>query len=168
MARRARMLAETETDLAGSWPCRYPTSVVWVSAGTWDGARTICPVVAHMVCCRHPFSVAIGLCRTEVAGGYYRRYAYDLAKETGEFVVNQPPVDSDALTALLGSYSGRGEAPDKFARAGLTAERGLCVAAPVIAECPLSLECAVTDEVIVGTHAVLIGRVLAIHGEGRS
>jgi flavin reductase (DIM6/NTAB) family NADH-FMN oxidoreductase RutF len=52
---------------------------------------------------------------------------------------------------------------DKFARFGLTPVPGAEVAAPLIAECPVNLECEALFEQRVGDHQLFLGEVLAQH-----
>lgn len=70
------------------------------------------------------------------------RFTHELLEESGEFTVNVPvdPFDKRIL-GLCGTRTGRD--CDKFALAGLTAVPGQKVAAPAIAQLPLTLECKV-------------------------
>ena len=83
--------------------------------------------------------------------------------------------------AACGSKSGRDT--DKFAAAGLTAQKAKSVLAPAVAECPIIYECQVVhssdvlpaklaDEILTGSyvdgdfHRVYWGKILAVHAEG--
>lgn len=70
------------------------------------------------------------------------RFTHELLEASGEFTVNVPtgPIDKSIL-GLCGTRTGR--SCDKFALAGLTAVPGQKVAAPAIAQLPLTLECRV-------------------------
>lgn len=70
------------------------------------------------------------------------RFTHQLLEESGEFTVNVPvgPFDRGIL-GLCGTRTGRD--CDKLALAGLTAVPGQAVAAPAIAQLPLTLECRV-------------------------
>ena len=72
------------------------------------------------------------------------RFTHELLEESGEFTVNVPvgPFDKRIL-GLCGTRTGRD--CDKFALAGLTAVPGQKVAAPAIAQLPLTLECQVVE-----------------------
>jgi len=89
------------------------------------------------------------------------RYSYDLIRQSGEYVVNA--VDEKLMEAvrICGQKSGR--EVDKFELAKLTAEKGVKVKAPLIKECPVSIECKVVKEIEVGDHVWFIGEVLAAH-----
>ena len=62
---------------------------------------------------------------------------------------------------LCGSASGR--QVDKFERFGLTALPSSVVKPPLIAECPVNLECRVIDMQVVGDHDLFLGEVAAQH-----
>jgi flavin reductase (DIM6/NTAB) family NADH-FMN oxidoreductase RutF len=82
-----------------------------------------------------------------------------MIKESGCFTVNFPTRDMVRAVDLCGVISGRDG--DKFERAGLTAVPGSAVAAPVVGESPVAIECAVHDIVPLGVHDLFIGRVVA-------
>ena len=69
------------------------------------------------------------------------RYSYGLIKETGCFVVNLPGKDFMKEYEVIGSKSGRDM--DKFAELDLKFKDGDAVAAPVLLDCPVNIECTV-------------------------
>jgi flavin reductase (DIM6/NTAB) family NADH-FMN oxidoreductase RutF len=91
------------------------------------------------------------------------RYSHGLTSASREFVVNFPTADLAAATDYCGMVSGRDV--DKFAKAGLTATPADVVAAPLIAECPINIECRVRDVLPMGSHDVFVGDVVATHVE---
>jgi flavin reductase (DIM6/NTAB) family NADH-FMN oxidoreductase RutF len=54
---------------------------------------------------------------------------------------------------------------DKFDRVGLTAAPAKIVQAPLVAECPVNLECEVRNVIPVGVHHMFIGEVVAKHAD---
>ena len=88
------------------------------------------------------------------------RYSFAPISEMGEFTVNLP--DKSMVTALdnCGVISGRDA--DKFALHQLTALPGSKVAAPIVAEAPLSLECKVVRTLDLGSHTMFIGEIVAV------
>jgi flavin reductase (DIM6/NTAB) family NADH-FMN oxidoreductase RutF len=68
------------------------------------------------------------------------------------------------IDAVLGcgACSGR-DGTDKFARFGLTPTLSRRVKPPVIAECPINLECRVVGFHTVGDHDLFVGEVLMEH-----
>ena len=61
----------------------------------------------------------------------------------------------------LGKVSGRDE--DKFAKADIKWEDATYVDAPILTDCPVSIESSVVDSTMPGTHELFIGKVEAIH-----
>lgn len=91
------------------------------------------------------------------------RYSYHMVKETGCFVINLPGKNFLKEYNYLGSKSGRDE--DKFKALDLKWENGLYVNAPVLTDCPVSIECSVVTSIRPGTHELFIGKVEAVHVE---
>ena len=70
------------------------------------------------------------------------RHTYDLLEQTGEFTINIPHERLDPrVMKIAGLQSGRHV--DKIAELGLTLVESEVVAAPAIAEAPITLECQV-------------------------
>jgi flavin reductase (DIM6/NTAB) family NADH-FMN oxidoreductase RutF len=88
-----------------------------------------------------------------------------MIQATGEFVVNMPTVDLLDAVDLCGQLSGHDL--DKFAAAGLTPEEATEVRAPLVAECPVNLECRVTETTTIGSHTLFVGEVVAVHIDDR-
>lgn len=89
------------------------------------------------------------------------RYSHHIVKETGCFVINLPPKSFQKEYQYLGTRSGRDG--DKFAALGLKWTNGEFVNAPILTDCPVSIECAVVESSMPGTHELFIGKVLAVH-----
>ena len=90
------------------------------------------------------------------------RYSYDLIKEQGEFTVNLPTAAIFGKVYGCGRSSGR-DGIDKFKKFGLTPLPSKYVKPPIIAECPVNLECKVVGFHHVGDHDLFIGNVLVEH-----
>lgn len=90
------------------------------------------------------------------------RYSYDLIKKSMEYVINIPSVDQAKIVDYCGLVSGKDF--DKFAETGLTPLPASVVQAPLIAECPVNLECRVRQIISLGTpHDIFVADVLAVH-----
>ena len=89
-------------------------------------------------------------------------YSHGLIKGLGEFTVNMPT--SAILNEVLGCgmCSGR-DGIDKFAKFHLTPLPSKYVKPPIIAECPVNLECKVVGFHPAGDHDLFIGEVLLEH-----
>ena len=88
------------------------------------------------------------------------RYSYEIIKKTGEFVVNLTTESLARVTDYVGIYTGK--KVDKFKVCGLTKEKSEKVAAPTIAESPLSLECRVFDVIESGTHDIFMADIVNV------
>jgi len=88
------------------------------------------------------------------------RYTYENILEKGEFTICIPSEEYAKETDYFGIESGRDA--DKIKASGLTAKRAEKVNAPYIEEFPMYLECKLTDRVNLGSHFVLIGRIIDV------
>jgi len=89
-----------------------------------------------------------------------KRHSYNIIKESGEFVINLAPSKLIKAVDYCGIYTGA--KVDKFAKCGLTKEQGTEVKAPLISECPLSLECKVTEIIPLGSHDMFLADIVAV------
>ncbi len=130
-----------------------PTPVVLLSVtGEADTPNIITLAWAGTVCSSPPMlSVAIRP----------SRYSHELVNAAREFVVNIPRADQVEQVDLAGVWSGREH--DKFAEIGFTALPATQVAAPLIAECPVNIECVVRHQLALGTHDLYIAEIVATH-----
>lgn len=107
------------------------------------------------IACSEPPMVSIAVRRN--------RFSHGLIAASGEFVVNIPPADLCQAVDLCGNVSGRDT--DKFALAGLTRAPASVVRAPVVAECPVALECRVRHTYRAGSHDVFLGEIVAVQAD---
>ena len=89
------------------------------------------------------------------------RYSYDIIRERGEFVINLTTRQLVRETDYAGCVSMRKE--DKFKKLGLTKEAADEVAAPLIAQCPVNLECKVVEVKDLGSHSMFLANIVAVH-----
>ena len=89
------------------------------------------------------------------------RFSHQLVKDSGCFVINLPKKGFEKEYNYLDSRSGRDE--DKFAALDLKWEDAKYVDAPILTDCPVSIECSVVDSIKPGTHELFIGKVEAVH-----
>ena len=88
------------------------------------------------------------------------RHSYGLLKKSGEFVINLPSADMAKTVDFVGIYTGA--KMDKFERTGLTRLKSEKVSAPTVAECPVALECRVSEVLPMGSHDVFIADILSV------
>jgi len=91
-----------------------------------------------------------------------RRFSYGLFKESKDFAINIPDKKMLRAVQICGSKSGRDV--DKFAASGLTKEKAEKIASPLIAECPVNIECVKVKETETGDHTWFVGEVVAARG----
>lgn len=88
------------------------------------------------------------------------RHSYGILKEKGEFVINLPSSDLAKQTDYVGIYTGA--KVDKWVKTGLTKARSEKVAPPTIAECPIAIECRVSEVIPMGSHDVFMADIVGI------
>jgi len=94
-----------------------------------------------------------------------RRYSHGLFRASEDFAINIPSKKILDAVEVCGSKSGR--KTDKFEASGLTKERAEKIAAPLIAECPVNIECVKVKEVEAGDHTWFIGEIVAARADPR-
>ncbi|WP_187426625.1 flavin reductase family protein [Geothermobacter ehrlichii] len=89
------------------------------------------------------------------------RLTYEQIRQTGCFVVNMVPVSLAVAADFCGIRSGRDR--DKAVVTGLTLVPAEQVAAPLVGECPLNVECRLVREVELGDYRLMLGEIVQIH-----
>ncbi len=89
------------------------------------------------------------------------RHSHRLVNAAREFVVNLPRASQVEAVDLAGVWSGAEH--DKFAELGFTARPAKHVAAPLIAECPVNIECVVRHQLDLGAHDLYLAEIVAVH-----
>jgi flavin reductase (DIM6/NTAB) family NADH-FMN oxidoreductase RutF len=130
-------------------PLLFPMPVPLVAAAH-AGERGLLTVAWIGMVSGTPPTIAMGVRES--------RNTLRLIEASREFTVNVPRVGMEAAVDFCGIVSG--EDGDKFAAAGLTPVPGTVVAAPIVAECPLNLECRVTEIHDVGDYRLVLGEVV--------
>ncbi len=88
------------------------------------------------------------------------RHSYAILKGRGEFVINLAPARLAREVDFCGIYTGA--KVDKFERCSFTKEKSREVAPPTIKECPVALECRVTEVIPMGSHDVFIADIVSV------
>jgi flavin reductase (DIM6/NTAB) family NADH-FMN oxidoreductase RutF len=131
-----------------------PVPLVMVSvAGVDGGAPNIVTLAWAGNVCSAPPMLSISVRPS--------RHSYGLLQRSHEFVVNVPRRSQAREVDLCGNASGRDT--DKFAACGFHAVSGERVAAPLIEECPINIECVTRHRLSLGAHDLFIGEILAVH-----
>lgn len=132
----------------------YPSPAALVTCVDADGRPNIITLgEAFNISIARPVIVGIAIARP--------RYSHGLITAAREFVVNLPTAAMVEAVDRCGSTSGR--EVDKFAAFGLTAVPAEVVRPPLIAECPLNVECRLLAVQEVGDHDLFLGEAVAQH-----
>lgn len=131
----------------------YPLPAVMVSVGDKRGNTNIFTVAWTGTICTNPPMVYISV-RPE-------RYSYRMIHETKEFVINLTTEKLAKATDYCGVRSGRDV--DKWKEAHLTPGNAEVLKyAPTIEECPVSIECKVTEVKELGSHHMFLAEVVSV------
>lgn len=133
--------------------CLQPAPKILVSCRGTDGKNNALAVAYCGNCSYAPPMVMVGIVPS--------RYSYHMIKETRCFVVNLVGAEQKEMFDYLGSHSGRDE--DKLEKCVATVTEGEKVNAPVLANCPVNIECSVIDSILTGSHEMFIGKVETVH-----
>ena len=93
------------------------------------------------------------------------RHSYNIIKESGEFVINLTTSKLVRETDFCGVRSGKDT--DKLGKCRFHLEEASAVSAPLIKECPVALECRVTEIKPLGTHDMFIAEIVALDVDDR-
>ena len=88
------------------------------------------------------------------------RHSHRLVNAAREFVVNVPRAGQLEQVDLAGVWSGAEH--DKFEELGFTARPASAVAAPLIEECPVNIECVVRHQMTLGSHDLYLAEIVAV------
>ncbi len=139
-----------------------PRPVAWVSTLGPDGGRNLAPFSFFQAVGDAPPTVIISVGRHSDGD---RKDSAANAMAAGELVVNI--VDEDLLEQMNATSGDYPSGVDEFAVAGVTAAPCEHVAAPRVAESPISFECRVASSVAIGRephdNLLLICEVVAFH-----
>ena len=127
-----------------------PTPVVLLSVAGEGGTPNMITLAWVGTVCSPPpmFSVAIRP----------SRHSCHLVNAAREFVVNIPRADQVAEVDFAGVCSGAEH--DRFKDLGFTAQPSAHVLAPLIAECPINIECVVRHQLALGSHDLYVAEIV--------
>ena len=130
----------------------YPVPAVLVSCGAVPEEYNLLTVAWTGTVCTNPPMCSISV-RPE-------RHSYGIIRRTGEFVINLTTRRLARATDWCGVRSGRD--CDKFREMGLTPVASEVVAAPLVAESPVNIECRVRQVLPLGSHDLFIAEVVGV------
>lgn len=134
-----------------------PAPKVLVSCRGLNGEDNALVVAYCGNCSYAPPMVMVGIVPT--------RYSYRMIKESGCFVVNLVDKNYQETFDYLGEKSKRDS--DKLKDMKVKLAEGKVVNAPILADCPVNIECKVVDSIMTGSHEMFIGKVEYVHADER-
>lgn len=133
----------------------HPKPKVLVSCRGKNGEDNALAVAYCGNCSYDPPMVMVGIVPS--------RYSYNLIKESGCFVVNVCSKENKEMFDYMGSKSGRDG--DKFEATGAKKTEGINVNAPILADCPVNIECTIVDSIKTGSHHMFVGKIEHVHSD---
>ena len=140
-------------QLQKPFPALYPAPLVLVTCVDEQGKPNIVTLAWVGTAAAKPPQVTLAIRPS--------RYSHALISQTGEFAINISTEDLLPMVDQCGHVSGT--RTDKFAQTGLTPEPASQIQPPLIAECPVNLECKLTQTIPLGSHDLFIGEIVAVH-----
>ena len=136
----------------------------------WKGSALLAPVPAALVTCGtidKPNVLTIGwtgIVCTRPPMTYIsvrpERFSHDIIKASGEFAINLTTSAMCLKTDFCGVKSGRDT--DKINACGFHVSPSQKLAVPIIDECPVSLECRITESKLLGSHTMFLAEIVGI------
>lgn len=143
--------------------CVVPRPIAWVSTLDENGSRNLAPFSFFNAIGSSPPALSVSINYSSTHKG--RKDTLRNIMTTGEFVVNI--VSEELAQAMNRTAVDYPPEVDEFAVAGLTAEPGMVVRPPRVAESPASFECHLYTTVSVGegpgSSTLVIGTIVMIH-----
>lgn len=127
----------------------YPCPVVLVTS-KYNGTENVLAVSWTGIASSHPEFLTISIKTT--------RLSHDLILSSGVFTVNIPNNDLLKKTDYCGTYSGR--YTNKLNDCEFNCINGHHIDVPMIADCPVNIECVVHQTMNLGSHTLIVGRVV--------
>lgn len=129
-----------------------PGPIVLISSA-WKGKTNIMTLGWHTVMEFSPSLIGCVIADTN--------FSFELIRKSRECVINVPSVELVDEVVGIGNCSG--DKVDKFERFHLTPIKGAEVAAPLIRECFVNLECRIADRRLINAYNFFILEVLKAH-----
>lgn len=139
----------------GAHPLLYPEPAFLVATYDAKGKPNVMVAAWGGICSSDPLSLSVSV-RPD-------RWTHDALLERKAFTVGIASESMLVAADFVGIASGRRY--DKFPMADLTAVRAEHVDAPYVAECPVVLECALSQSVPLGAHTMMIGTILDVKAD---
>ena len=133
----------------------YPVPAVLVSCQNKAGESNMLTVAWAGTICSDPAMLSISVRKS--------RASHAMLLESGEFVVNLPTERIVKELDKAGVISGKNK--DKWDLLHFHPVKGKFIETPMISECPVNIECKITQVLELGSHDLFLAKVLAVHVE---
>ncbi len=143
----AKIQLEPDTTL-------YPVPVVLITCGQ-PGRYNVFSLNRIASCNAEPPMLSISVRPS--------RASHDLLDSSGEFVANVPWPEMEIVSDFVGTTTM--DKVDKWQETGLTPLPASEVSAPLLAECPVNIECRILEKVSLPSHTLFIAEVVALHAD---
>ncbi|MBO4308697.1 MAG: flavin reductase family protein [Clostridia bacterium] len=141
----------------------------------WKGSTLLAPVPPAMVTCSRGDEINIitvawtGIVNSQPPKTYISvrpsRHSHEMIRASREFAIHLTPKKLVRAADWCGIHTGA--KVNKFERCHLTPEPASVISAPLIAECPVALECRVTDVIPLGSHDMFLADIVAVDADER-
>lgn len=132
----------------------YPVPVVLITCGAGQ-ENNVFSVNRIISCNAEPPMIGIAIRPI--------RASHDLIATLGEFVVNIPWPAMEVVSDFVGTTT-MGKV-DKWEETGLTVLPAAEVRPPLLAECPVNIECRVVETIRLPSHTLFVAQVVALHAD---
>jgi flavin reductase (DIM6/NTAB) family NADH-FMN oxidoreductase RutF len=132
----------------------YPVPVVLITCGVGDEANVF-SLNRIASCNAEPPMISISVRPS--------RASHDLIQKLGEFVVNIPWPEMELVSDFVGSTTAR--ETDKWQETGLKRQSAAVVKPPLLADCPVNIECQVRHSFQLPSHSLFVAEVVALHAD---
>lgn len=143
----AKIQLEPDTTL-------YPVPVVLITCG-WQDRYNVFSLNRIASCNAEPPMLSISVRPS--------RASHELIDSGGEFVVNVPWPEMEVVSDFVGTTTM--DKVDKWQETGLTTLPAAEVRVPLLAECPVNIECRVLEKIRLPSHTLFIAQVVALHAD---
>lgn len=131
----------------------FPQPATWIVTVDADGEIDLMTASWVSLTSKTPPTIGVSL--------HHGRKSYANLQRNREFTVNIIPASQVEAGDFCGLVSGR--EVDKLVHTDLTPVAAQQVAAPLLAESPLNLECRVSREIEIGDYRLILAEILEIH-----
>lgn len=135
----------------------YPLPVVMVGCGRVGVDANLITLAWTGIVCSEPPLLSVSI-RPE-------RHSHGLIQRDRVFTVNLPSASMARQVDWCGIKSGR--ELDEFTATGLTPLVGPKTGAPLVAECPVGLECKLLEVRPLGSHDLFLAEIVAVYADDR-